>query len=103
MNCPYCGAPMEVGVLNTKSPVFWSECASGLPIPIHRGDVILGDAAGFLRPKAWLCRDCHIYFASAAALTRMPTPATFKISPISNFSTSFFTTKAPSNHLGLII
>ena len=59
MNCPYCGAPMEEGVLSTKGPVFWSESASGLPFPIHRGDVILGDAAGFLRPKAWLCRDCR--------------------------------------------
>ena len=59
MNCPYCGKPMEEGVLNSRSPVHWSESASGLSFPTNRSDVILGKALGILRPKAWLCRDCR--------------------------------------------
>jgi len=59
MNCPYCGKPMEEGVLNSRGPVHWSESASGLSVPTQRGDVILGKLLGALRPKAWLCRDCR--------------------------------------------
>jgi len=59
MNCPYCGKPMEEGYLSSKSPVFWSESVSGLPVPTQRGDVMLGKALGLLRPKAHLCRECE--------------------------------------------
>ena len=47
---------MEEGVLNSRSPIHWSESASGLSVPASRNDVILGKALGILRPKAWLCR-----------------------------------------------
>ena len=32
MECPYCGKPMEEGFLSSRSPVFWSEEVSGLPV-----------------------------------------------------------------------
>lgn len=56
MICPYCGKQLEAGVLNSKSPVLWSEGATGLPFPTQKGDVMLGNALGFLRPK---CRNCR--------------------------------------------
>ena len=59
MNCPNCGKEMENGFLSSKSPVFWSEQVSGLPVPTQRGDVLLGKALGLLRPRACLCRDCR--------------------------------------------
>ncbi len=59
MNCPDCGRDMEEGVLSGKTPVFWSESASGLPVPTSRSDVMLGKAMGLLRPKAYLCRKCR--------------------------------------------
>ena len=58
MTCPFCGKSMEEGVLNSRSPILWSESASGMSIPTQRGDVLLGKAFGLLRPKAYLCRDC---------------------------------------------
>jgi len=59
MICPTCGKEMEEGFLSSKSPVFWSESVSGLPIPTQKGDVMLGKALGLMRPKAYLCRDCR--------------------------------------------
>ena len=59
MNCPICGKEMEDGYLSSKSPVFWSESVSGMPIPTQSGDVMLGKALGLLRPKAFLCRACR--------------------------------------------
>ena len=59
MKCPVCGTPMEEGFLSSRSPVFWSEEVSGLPVPTRKGDVLLGKALGLLRPKAFLCRDCR--------------------------------------------
>ena len=59
MNCPYCGKEMESGYLSSRSPVFWSEDVSGLPIPTQQTDVLLGKALGLLRPRAYLCRVCR--------------------------------------------
>ena len=59
MDCPSCGRPMEEGYLSSRSPVFWSEEVSGLPLPARSGDVLLGKAMGLLRPKAYLCRSCR--------------------------------------------
>ena len=59
MNCPFCGKPMEEGVLNSGDPIHWSESATGLPVPTRRGDVILGKMLGLLRPRALLCRSCR--------------------------------------------
>ena len=60
MNCPYCQRPMEAGYLSSRSPVFWSEEVSGLPVPTRRGDVLLGGALGLaVRPQAYLCRSCQ--------------------------------------------
>ena len=59
MNCPDCGREMEEGVLSCKTPVFWSESVSGLPVPTNRSDVMLGKAMGLLRPRAYLCRECR--------------------------------------------
>ena len=59
MKCPVCGTPMEEGFLSSRSPVYWSEEVSGLPVPTRKGDVLLGKALGLLRPKAFLCRDCR--------------------------------------------
>lgn len=59
MDCPYCQRPMEAGYLSSRSPVFWSEEVSGLPVPTRRGDVPLGGALGLaVRPRAYLCRTC---------------------------------------------
>ena len=62
MKCPCCGKDMDEGFLSSRSPVFWSERVSGLPIPTRRGDILLGGktAGLFTRPKAYLCRDCGI-------------------------------------------
>ena len=50
---------MEAGYLSCRSPVFWSEAVSGLPVPIRRGDVLLGGKLGLVaRPQAYLCRNC---------------------------------------------
>ena len=50
---------MEAGYLSSRSPVFWSEEVSGLPVPSRRGDVPLGGALGLaVRPRAYLCRTC---------------------------------------------
>ncbi len=59
MNCPYCGAPMEEGVLDSRAPIHWSEGATGMPFFLGKGGVPLGHIAGLLRPKAWICRDCR--------------------------------------------
>ena len=59
MNCPYCGKPMEQGVLDSRGPVRWSESATGMSLPTRRDDVVLGKALGILRAKAWLCRNCR--------------------------------------------
>ena len=60
MKCPYCQRPMEAGYLSSRSPVFWSEEVSGLPVPTRRGDVLLGGALGLaVRPRAYLCRSCQ--------------------------------------------
>ena len=58
MNCPYCGKPMEEGVLNSRSPIHWSEETTGFSIPTHKRDVPLGPLMGLLRPRAHLCRTC---------------------------------------------
>ena len=59
MNCPYCQTPMEAGYLSSRSPVFWSEEVSGLPIPTRKWDIPLGVALGLvIRPRAYLCRTC---------------------------------------------
>ena len=51
---------MEAGYLSSRSPVFWSEEVSGLPVPTRRGDVPLGGALGLaVRPRAYLCRSCQ--------------------------------------------
>ena len=48
---------MEAGYLSSRSPVFWSEEVSGLPVPTRRGDVPLGGALGLaVRPRTYLCR-----------------------------------------------
>ena len=62
MECPYCGKPMEEGFPSSRSPVFWSEEVSGLPIPTRPGEVLLGGRLTGLvvRPRAWLCRDCGV-------------------------------------------
>ncbi len=62
MQCPYCGKEMEEGYLSSRSPVFWSEGVSGLPIPTRSGEFLLGGKlAGLIsRPKAHLCRDCGV-------------------------------------------
>ena len=50
---------MEAGYLSSRSPVFWSEEVSGLPIPTRKGDIPLGGALGLvIRPRAYLCRTC---------------------------------------------
>ncbi len=50
---------MEAGYLSSRSPVFWSEEVSGLPVPTRRGDVPLGGALGLaVRPRTYLCRTC---------------------------------------------
>ena len=50
---------MEAGYLSSRSPVFWSEEVSGLPVPTRRSDVPLGGALGLaVRPRAYLCRTC---------------------------------------------
>ena len=59
MKCPNCGKEMEEGYLSSRSPVFWSERVSGLPLPTEKGDVLLGKMMGLMRPKACLCRDCR--------------------------------------------
>lgn len=59
MKCPMCGKEMEEGYLSSRSPVFWSERVSGLPLPTEKGDVLLGKMMGLMRPKACLCRDCR--------------------------------------------
>ena len=59
MYCPSCHQEMEEGYLSSKSPVFWSEEVSGLPLPTRPGDVLLGKAMGLMRPKAYLCRSCR--------------------------------------------
>lgn len=59
MNFPICGKQLEEGYLSSKSPVFWSTHVSGLSFPSQKGDIMLGKAFGLLRPKAFLCRDCH--------------------------------------------
>ena len=59
MKCPYCQQQMQEGFLSSRSPVFWSEEVSGLPVPTRRGDVPLGGALGLaVRPRAYLCRTC---------------------------------------------
>ena len=59
MKCPYCQQQMQEGFLSSRSPVFWSEEVSGLPVPTRRGDVLLGGALGLaVRPRAYLCRTC---------------------------------------------
>ena len=60
MKCPYCQQQMQEGFLSSRSPVFWSEEVSGLPVPTRRGDVLLGGALGLaVRPRAYLCRSCQ--------------------------------------------
>ena len=59
MTCPYCRRQMEEGFLSSRSPVFWSEEVSGLPVPTRRRDVLLGGKLGLvIRPRAYLCRNC---------------------------------------------
>ena len=36
MKCPYCQQQMQEGFLSSRSPVFWSEEVSGLPLPARR-------------------------------------------------------------------
>lgn len=61
MDCPYCGKEMEQGYLSSRSPVFWSEEVSGLPVPTRREDVLLGGKLGLVtRPRAFLCRNCKM-------------------------------------------
>ena len=45
--------------LSSRSPVFWSEEVSGLPLPARKGDLLLGGKLGLVvRPRAYLCRSC---------------------------------------------
>ena len=59
MKCPYCQQQMQEGFLSSRSPVFWSEEVSGLPLPARKGDLLLGGKLGLVvRPRAYLCRSC---------------------------------------------
>ncbi len=48
MKCPYCQQQMQEGFLSSRSPVFWSEEVSGLPLPARKGDLLLGGKLGLV-------------------------------------------------------
>ena len=57
MKCPYCQQQMQEGFLSSRSPVFWSEEVSGLPLPARKGDLIMVGKLGLVvRHRADLCR-----------------------------------------------
>ena len=59
MKCPYSRFFTSKGFLSSRSPVFWSEEVSGLPLPARKGDLLLGGKLGLVvRPRAYLCRSC---------------------------------------------
>ena len=51
MKCPYCQQQMQEGFLSSRSPVFWSEEVSGLPLPARKGDLLLGGCDSFAGGK----------------------------------------------------
>ena len=60
MKCPYCGAEMEKGYVQSRSPIFWSEQKRLVKFPSRERDVGVagGELAGFY-VESFYCRACN--------------------------------------------
>lgn len=62
MNCPYCGKPMEQGVIESSEPInFMKEVRLINRADENKGEINLAKPhfGGRSSVEVWLCRDCR--------------------------------------------